>query len=126
MAVNWYSPLAILFQSMSAPTRRSCRRQRQNVGAAHRKTGEPISEPAAHRNAKMGNFTLALLGGFQSALTAYNLANFLRTIATLEAIASWSLTSLLGRLIKTGIRLVKHARYAVFQMAEAFKMGNAG
>ena len=47
---------------------------------------------------------------------AYNLANFLRTIATPEAIKSWSLTSLRERLIKTGTRLVKHARYAVFQM----------
>ena len=50
---------------------------------------------------------------------AYNLANFLRTIATPEAISSWSLTSLRERLIKTGTRLVKHARYAVFQIAEA-------
>ena len=49
---------------------------------------------------------------------AYNLANFLRTIATPEAIKSWSLTSLRERLIKTGTRLVKHARYAVFQLAE--------
>lgn len=40
---------------------------------------------------------------------AYNLANFLRTIATPEAIQSWSLTSLRERLIKTGTRLVRHA-----------------
>ncbi len=50
---------------------------------------------------------------------AYNLANFLRTLATLEGIESWSLTSLRERLIKTGTRLVRHARYAIFQMAEA-------
>ena len=50
---------------------------------------------------------------------AYNLANFLRTTATPEAIERWSLTSLRERLIKTGARLVRHARYAVFQMAEA-------
>ena len=50
---------------------------------------------------------------------AYNLANFLRTIATLGAIKSLSLTSLRERLIKTGTRLVKHAHYAIFQMAEA-------
>lgn len=50
---------------------------------------------------------------------AYNLANFLRTAATPEAIERWSLTSLRERLIKTGVRLVRHARYAVFQMAEA-------
>ena len=50
---------------------------------------------------------------------AYNLANFLRTIVTPEAIKSCSLTSPRERLIKTGARLVKHARYAVFQMAKA-------
>ena len=50
---------------------------------------------------------------------AYNLANFLRTTATPEVIERWSLTSLRERLIKTGARLVRHARYAVFQMAEA-------
>ena len=50
---------------------------------------------------------------------AYNLANFLRTLATPEGIETWSLTSLRERLIKIGARLVRHARYAVFQMAEA-------
>ena len=50
---------------------------------------------------------------------AYNLANFLRTLATPEGIETWSLTSLRKRLIKTGARLVRHARYAVFQFAEA-------
>jgi hypothetical protein len=50
---------------------------------------------------------------------AYNLANFLRTLATPAAIETWSLTSLRERLVKTGARLVRHARYAVFQFAEA-------
>ena len=50
---------------------------------------------------------------------AYNLANFLRTLATPEAIERWSLTSLRERLIKTGARLVRHGRYAIFQLAEA-------
>ena len=50
---------------------------------------------------------------------AYNLANFLRTLATPAGIEKWSLTSPRERLIKTGARLVKHARYAVFQFAEA-------
>ena len=49
---------------------------------------------------------------------AYNLANFLRTAATPEAIESWSLTFLRERLIKTGTRLVRHGRYAIFQMAK--------
>jgi len=46
-------------------------------------------------------------------------ANFLRTLATPESIETWSLTSLRERLVKTGARLVCHARYAVFQLAEA-------
>ncbi len=50
---------------------------------------------------------------------AYNLANFLRTLATPEEIERWSLMSLRERLIKTGARLVRHGRYAIFQMAEA-------
>ncbi len=49
---------------------------------------------------------------------AYNLANFMRTLALPEAVAQWSLTSLREKLIKIGARVVRHARYAVFQMAE--------
>jgi hypothetical protein len=50
---------------------------------------------------------------------AYNLANFLRTLATPELIERWSLTSLRKRLLKTGARLVRHGRYAILQMAAA-------
>jgi hypothetical protein len=50
---------------------------------------------------------------------AYNLADFLRTLTTPEVIETGSLTSLRERLIKTGARLVRHARYAVYQFAEA-------
>jgi hypothetical protein len=57
--------------------------------------------------------------GLRLRATACNLANFLRTLATPHAVATWSLTSLRERLIKTGARLVHHARYAVFQFAEA-------
>jgi Transposase DDE domain group 1 len=49
---------------------------------------------------------------------AYNLANFMRTLALPEAVAQWSLTSLREKLVKIGAKVVRHARYAVFQMAE--------
>ena len=49
---------------------------------------------------------------------AYTLGNFMRTLALPEAVAQWSLTSLREKLIKIGAKLVRHARYAVFQMAE--------
>jgi hypothetical protein len=49
---------------------------------------------------------------------AYNLGNFLRTLATPEPIKEWSMTSLKEKLIKTGAKVVSHGRYVAFQMAE--------
>ena len=49
---------------------------------------------------------------------AYNLGNFLRTLATPEPIKDWSLTSLKEKLIKIGAKIVSHGRYVAFQMAE--------
>jgi hypothetical protein len=49
---------------------------------------------------------------------AYNLANFMRTLALPEAVAHWSLTSLREKLVKIGAKVVTHARYVTFQMAE--------
>ncbi len=49
---------------------------------------------------------------------AYNLGNFLRTLATPEPISEWSLTRLKEKLIKIGAKLVSHGRYVAFQMAE--------
>jgi len=42
---------------------------------------------------------------------AYNLGNLWRRLALPKKIENWSLTSLQQRLVKTGGRLVKHARY---------------
>jgi Transposase DDE domain group 1 len=50
---------------------------------------------------------------------AYNLGNFLRTLATPEPIKNWSLTSLKEKLIKIGAKVVSHRRYIAFQLAEA-------
>ena len=49
---------------------------------------------------------------------AYNLANFLRTLALPEEMASWSLTSIREKVVKIGAKIIAHARYSVFQMAE--------
>ncbi len=49
---------------------------------------------------------------------AYNLANFLRRLALPRRVKHWSLTTLREKLIKTGARIVRHARYVTFQMAE--------
>jgi hypothetical protein len=42
---------------------------------------------------------------------AYNLGNLWRRLALPKRIDTWSLTSLQQRLVKTGGRLIKHARY---------------
>ena len=49
---------------------------------------------------------------------AYNLANFMRTLALPEAVRQWSLTSLKEKLVKIGAKVVRHGRYVIFQMAE--------
>jgi hypothetical protein len=49
---------------------------------------------------------------------AYNLSNFLRTLALPEEIEHWSLTTLREKLVKIGARVVRHGRYVVFQLAE--------
>jgi hypothetical protein len=49
---------------------------------------------------------------------AYNLGNFLRRLALPRSVGHWSLTTLLEKLIKIGAKVVSHARYVTFQMAE--------
>jgi Transposase DDE domain group 1 len=49
---------------------------------------------------------------------AYNLGNFLCTLATPKPIKDWSLTGLKEKLIKIGAKIVSHGRYVAFQMAE--------
>ena len=49
---------------------------------------------------------------------AYNLANFMRTLAMPKTAPPWSLTSLREKLIKIGAKVVSHGRYVTFQMAE--------
>ena len=49
---------------------------------------------------------------------AYNLANFMRTLAMPKTADPWSLTSLREKLVKIGAKVVSHGRYVTFQMAE--------
>jgi hypothetical protein len=52
-------------------------------------------------------------------LIAYNLGNLWRRLVLPRKIENWSLTSLQQRLVKTGGRLVKHARYYWLLLAES-------
>ena len=54
----------------------------------------------------------------QLSVLAYNLGNLWRRLGLPRRIKGWSLTSLQHRLMKTGGRLVKHARYYWLLLAE--------
>ena len=49
---------------------------------------------------------------------AYNLGNFIRTLALPDEVSHWSLTTIREKLIKIGAKVVRHSRYITFQLAE--------
>ena len=49
---------------------------------------------------------------------AYNLGNFMRTLAMPKVAEPWPLTRLREKLIKIGAKVSSHRRYMTFQMAE--------
>ena len=49
---------------------------------------------------------------------AYNLGNFMPTLAFPKELGHWSLTTLPEKLIKIGAMVFRHGRYVTFQMAE--------
>ena len=49
---------------------------------------------------------------------AYNMGNFLRTLALPEVVEHWSLTTLREKLVKIGGKVIRHGRYVTFQLAE--------
>ena len=54
----------------------------------------------------------------ESCMFAYNLGNFLRRLALPRLVKHWPLITLRENLIKIGARVVRHAKYVTFQMAE--------
>src|SRR3954453_12766756 len=55
---------------------------------------------------------------FQLHALAYNLANFFRTLVLPDEVGHWSLTTLREKVVKIGAKVIAHARYTVFQMAD--------
>jgi len=49
---------------------------------------------------------------------AYNLDNFMRTLALPKEVETWSLTTLREKLVKIGAKVVRHGRYVTFQLTE--------
>jgi hypothetical protein len=54
----------------------------------------------------------------QRHVLAYNMGNFLRTLALPDEVEHWSMTTLREKLIKIGAKVVRHGRYVTFQLAE--------
>src|SRR5215218_10255915 len=54
---------------------------------------------------------------------AYNMANFFRTLVLPDEVEQWSLTTLREKVVKIGAKVISHARYTVFQMAEVAAPG---
>ena len=94
-----------LFASDAVSGRRPCHYQGGQAGAAL----DPAVLPLPSATTPCGSSCHAL---------AYNLANFLRSLALPREIESWSLTTLREKLVKIGARIVRHGRYVVFQLAE--------
>ena len=49
---------------------------------------------------------------------AYKLGNFFRQAALAKSVRHWTMTTLREKVIKIGAKVVCHARYVIFQMAE--------
>ena len=47
---------------------------------------------------------------------AYNLGNFMRTLALPKEVEHWSMTTLRDKLVKIGAKVVRHGRYVTFQL----------
>lgn len=51
-------------------------------------------------------------------ILAYNLGNFFRQTVLPKTVRHWTMTTLREKVIKIGAKVVLHARYIIFQMAE--------
>ena len=49
---------------------------------------------------------------------AYNLANFMQTLALPKEVEHWSMTTLREKLVKIGAKVVRHGLYITFQLVE--------
>jgi Transposase DDE domain group 1 len=83
-------------------------------------TSVPLTPPSLLRGGdkEIGKVFWAKMRLWLSVM-AYNLGNLWRRLVLLKRIDNWSLTSLHQRLVKTGGRLVKHARNYWLLLAES-------
>ena len=110
-----YPRVGFIVTNMASP-RRECRRLLQQ--ARDLRAVDQRGQGRDSRDAAVARSFAANAVRLQLHALAYNLGNFLRTLATPEPIKDWSLTSLKEKLIKIGAKVVRHGRYVAFQMAE--------
>ena len=55
------------------------------------------------------------VAGRPARLPLYDLADFLRRLALPRSVRNWTLTTLRGKLIKVGSRVVRHAKAVTFR-----------
>jgi hypothetical protein len=96
----------------------------QRAGACSKPATSSLATKRRRSNAQSEMFRMSCCSFAANAVRlqlhalAYNLANFMRTLALPEAIKHWSLTGLREKLVKIGAKVVRHGRYVIFQMAE--------
>ena len=95
----------------------------ENVTRFHNRRG--TAEPWIKEGKNAATRTRLSCHGFQDNQVrlqlfalAYNLGHFLGRLALPRPVKHWSLTTLREKLIKIGAKVVHHARYVTFQMAE--------
>ena len=89
------------------------------TSAGPRSNGSSEGKQAAHWTRLSCHRFRANEVRLQLSVLAYNLGNLWRRLVLPKRIDTWSLTSLQQRLVKTGGRLVKHARYYWLFLAES-------
>ena len=57
-------------------------------------------------------------GPASASCAGYNIGNFFRTLVLPDEVERWSLTTLREKVVKIGAKVIAHARYTTFQVAE--------
>jgi haloacid dehalogenase-like hydrolase/Transposase DDE domain group 1 len=85
--------------------------------AAARRSARTLATTRSRTHSSRRRFALSCkVVRLQLHALAYNLGNFLRTLATPEPIKDWSMTTMREKPIKVGANVVGHAHYVSFQI----------
>ena len=107
--------------------RRKCARRfrsylrRERITCAKATSYLEHSERELGKPEKSGNrldSDVMMLTSCRQTRMAYNLGNFMRTLALPKEVEHWSLTTLREKLVKIGAKVARHGRYVTFQLAE--------